>query len=97
MKNVSFDCLFESDLAKIVQKKGSSNKLKIDTLKKMVALIVKQELSKKQQKILKLYFVDGLRYNEIAKMLNVNKSTISRTKTRAFRTIEKILKYYDFR
>ena len=97
MKNVSFDCLFDSDLAKIVQKKGSSNKPKIDTLKKMVALIVKQELSKKQQKILKLYFVDGLKYNEIAKMLNVNKSTISRTKTRAFKTIEKILKYYDFR
>ncbi len=97
MKNVSFDCLFESDLAKIVQKKGSSNKLKIETLKKMVALIVKQELSKKQQKILKLYFVDGFKYNEIAKMLNVNKSTISRTKTRAFKTIEKILKYYNFR
>ena len=97
MKNMSFDCLFDSDLAKIVQKKGSSNKPKIDTLKKMVALIVKQELSKKQQKILKLYFVDGLKYNEIAKMLNVNKSTISRTKTRAFKTIEKILKYYDFR
>lgn len=97
MKNLSFDTLFESNLAKIVQKKGSSNKIKIDTLKKMVALIIKQELTEKQQKILKLYFVDNLKYSEIAKILNVNKSTISRAKTRAFKTIEKFLKYYNFR
>lgn len=97
MKNVSFDHLFEADLAKIVKKKGPSNKTKIENLKKMISLIVKQELTKKQQKILKLYFVEGFKYNQIAKILNVNKSTISRTKTRAFKTIEKILKYYDFR
>ena len=34
MKNLSFENLFESDLAKIVEKKGSSNKVKIETLKK---------------------------------------------------------------
>lgn len=97
MKNLSFEHLFESDLAKIVQKKGASNKAKIETLKKMVALIVKQELSEKQKQILKLYFIDNFKYSEIAKMLNVNKSTISRTKNRAFKSIERILKYYDFR
>lgn len=97
MKNVSYDNLFESDLAKIVQKKGASNKHKIETLKKTISLIIKQELSPKQQKILKLYFVQGFKYNQIAKILNVNKSTISRAKTRAFKTIENILKYYDFR
>ena len=97
MKNLSFEHLYESDLAKIVQKKGASNKAKIETLKKMITLIIKQELTEKQKKVLKLYFVNNFKYSEIAKMLNVNKSTISRTKTRAFKTIEKILKYYDFR
>ena len=97
MKNISFENLFESDLAKIVQKKGASNKVKIETIKKMITLIIKQELTEKQKKILKLHFVDNFKYNDIAKMLNVNKSTISRTKTRAFKAIEKILKYYDFR
>ena len=97
MKNLSFENLFESDLAKIVEKKGSSNKVKIERLKKMVALIIKQELTKRQKQILKLYFIDNFKYCEIAKMLNVNKSTISRTKDRAFKSIEKILKYYDFR
>lgn len=97
MKNLSFENLFESDLAKIVQKKGASNKVKIETLKKMITLIIKQELTEKQKKVLQLYFIYNFKYNEIAKMLNVNKSTISRIKTRAFKTIEKILKYYDFR
>ena len=96
MKNISFEQLFESDIAKIVQKKGTSNKIKIETLKRMVTLIVKQELNAKQQLILKLYFVRGLKQCQIAKILNINASTVSRTKKRALNSIYKILKYYEF-
>ena len=96
MKNVSYDYLFESDIAKIVKKKGASNAVKIETLKRMVSLIVKQELSSRQRKILDMYFVRNLKYKQIAEILNVSKSTISRTKSRALKTIYKILKYYDF-
>lgn len=96
MKNISFDYLFESDIAKIVKKKGTSNAIKIETLKRMVTLIIKQELSEKQRTILDMYFVRGLKYNQIAEILNVSKSTVSRTKSRALKTIYKILKYYDF-
>lgn len=96
MKNISFDYLFESDIAKIVKKKGTSNAIKIETLKRMVKLIVQKELSERQRTILELYFVRGLKYFQIAEILRVNKSTISRTKKRAFRTIYKILKYYEF-
>ena len=96
MKNISFDYLFESDIAKIVKKKGTSNAIKIETLKRMVTLIIKQELSEKQRTILDMYFVRGLKYNQIAEILNVSKSTVSRTKARSLKTIYKILKYYDF-
>lgn len=97
MKTVSFDYLFESDIAKIVKKKGTSNTLKLEALKKMVALIIKQELTEKQRKIIDMYFVRGMKYTQIAEILKVNKSTISRTKARALKTIERILKYYDFK
>lgn len=96
MKNISFDSLFESDIAKIVQKKGASNAVKIETLKRMVTLIVKQELTHRQKTILELYFIRRLKYYQIAEILNINKSTVSRTKKRAFKTIYKILKYCDF-
>ena len=96
MKNISFDYLFESDIAKIVKKKETSNAVKIETLKRMVKLIIKQELSEKQRTILDMYFVRRLKYNQIAAILNVSKSTVSRTKARALKTIYKILKYYDF-
>ena len=97
MKNISFDYLFESDIAKIVQKEGTSNAIKIETLKRMIALIIKQELTSRQRTILELYFVRGLKYFQIAEILNISKSSVSRTKKRAFNTIHKILKYYDFK
>ncbi len=97
MKNISFDYLFESDIAKIVQKQGTSNTVKIEALKKMIPHIIKNELTKKQRLILKLYFVKNLKYCQIAKLLKINKSTVSRTKQRAFNTIYKILKYYYFK
>ena len=62
MKNISFDYLFESDIAKIVQKQGTSNTVKIEALKKMIPHIIKNELTKKQRLILKLYFVKNLKY-----------------------------------
>lgn len=96
MKNISFDYLFESDIAKIVQKKGTSNAIKIETLKRMVALIIKKELSCRQRTILELYFIRGLKYYQISEILNIGKSTISRTKKRALNSIYRILKYYEF-
>ncbi len=96
MKNVSFDHLFESDIAKIVQKKGASNAVKIETLKRMVTLIIKHELSIRQKTILELYFVRSLKYYQIAEILNISKSTVSRTKKRALNAIYRILKYYEF-
>ena len=39
MKNISFDYLFESDIAKIVQKEGTSNSIKIETFPTYFAII----------------------------------------------------------
>ena len=96
MKNISYDYLFESDIAKIVKKKETSNAVKIETLKRMVKLIIKQELSEKQRTILDMYFVRRLKCNQIAEILSISMSTVSRTEARALKTIYKILKYYDF-
>lgn len=97
MKNISFDHIFESDAAKIVKKHGSSNTKQIEHLKRTVALIIKEELTKKQREILDMYFFRGMNCTQIAKTLKVNKSTISRTKSRGLATIAKMLKYYNFR
>lgn len=97
MKTVSFDHLFESDMLKTFKTKENSNSKKISNIKNIVFSIIKNELSEKQRKILNMYFVQKMTYSQIANQLNVNKSTVSRTKSRAFQTIYKILQYYDFR
>ena len=94
MKNVSFDSLFEADHAKLVSNKESSNSSTLLNLKKIVAKIINSELTEKQKQIIDLYFVKQLPYSKIAEILKINKSTISRTKSRAIKIISKILKYY---
>lgn len=96
MNKVSYNNLFDSDLFKLVKQSDSSNSVKINTLKKLVAEIIKNELTEKQRQILDMYFVRRMSYTQIAEILKVNKSTISRTKSRAFKTIANILKYYNF-
>lgn len=97
MKTVSFDNLFESEMLKTSKTIENSNSTKISNLKHIVISIIKNELSEKQRAILDMYFVKKMNCSQIANQLNVNKSTISRTKSRAFQTIYKILKYYNFR
>lgn len=97
MKILSFDHLFESNMLKISKTKENSNSTKISNIKNIVLSIIKNELSEKQKNILNMYFVQKMNYSQIANQLNINKSTVSRTKSRAFQTIYKILKYYDFR
>lgn len=97
MKTVSFDNLFESEMLKTSKTIENSNSTKISNLKNIVMSIIKNELSEKQRTVLDMYFVKKMNCSQIANQLNVNKSTISKTKSRAFQTIYKILKYYDFR
>lgn len=97
MKTLSFDHLFESNMLKISKTKENSNSTNISNIKNIVFSIIKNELSEKQKNILNMYFVQKMNYSQIANQLNVHKSTVSRTKSRAFQTIYKILQYYDFR
>lgn len=97
MKTLSFDHLFESNMLKTSKTRENSNSTKISNIKNIVISIIKNELSEKQKNILNMYFIQKMNYSQIANQLNVNKSTISRTKSRAFQTIYRILQYYDFR
>ncbi|MBE6838812.1 MAG: sigma-70 family RNA polymerase sigma factor [Ruminococcus sp.] len=56
--------------------------------------IIKSELSEKQRKYIILYYYKGLKIDEIAKQSGVNKSTVSRTLSRARANIARRMKYY---
>ena len=54
---------------------------------------MESELTPRQMQILKLYFIDGEKQCEIAEMLGVNKSTVSRTISRGKTRLHRCLKY----
>ena len=97
MRIVSFDHLFESDMAKLAKLAENSNSEKIQTLKRMVSLVILEELSDRQREVLDMYFNQKMNFSQIARTLKVNKSTVSRIKTCAFNKIRRILKYYNVR
>ena len=97
MRNVSFDNLFESDMAKLVKPAENSNSEKIQTLKRMLSQVIIGELSDRQREVLEMHFTQKMNFSQIAKTLKVNKSTVSRIKTCAFNKIHRILKYYNVR
>ena len=62
-------------------------------LKKAVAVILERELTKRQRECLKLFYLEDMTQEEIAKHLKLNQSTVSRHLVSAKRICEKILSY----
>lgn len=60
---------------------------------KAVIMAIYEELTDRQREVLLLYYFEGKTTIEIAKMLGVNKSSVSRLLSRAKMRIEKVLKY----
>ena len=61
--------------------------------KNAVIMAIDEELTHKQREVLLLYYFEGKSTIEIAKMLGINKSSVSRLLSRAKMRIEKVLKY----
>lgn len=87
----------KEEYALLTASNGKSNDQQLFRLKEAVAKVIQNELTKRQCEILDLYFFQNKSVEEIAALLNVNKSTISRTKNRAIDKIKRFLQYYTFR
>ncbi|MDE7279532.1 MAG: sigma-70 family RNA polymerase sigma factor [Oscillospiraceae bacterium] len=61
---------------------------------KIMRNIIENELSERQRQMIALYYFNRINIPEIAKMLNVNRSTVSRTISRGRRNIMEKMKYF---
>ena len=61
--------------------------------KKAAMIALAEELTDKQKKYYVMYHLNNLSIPEIAEMEGVNKSTVSRTITRAAKRLAKVLRY----
>lgn len=61
--------------------------------KKAVIIAFNEELTEKQKLYYTMYHLQGISIPKIASMLGVNRSTVSRTITRARRKLARVLRY----
>lgn len=96
IKYVSFDACKEyiAD-ASINTSKDNGDCLK--SAKNVLSHIIAEQLSERQKQVALLYFFERKNIPQIAQLLEVNKSTVSRTLARALKNINDRMKYYRLR
>ncbi len=95
-KQLSFD-LMENYLQEISAGQDSDNRRQIAKAKRLLRQVIQNDLTPRQREMVLLYFAEHRNMSEIAGLLQVNKSTVSRTIKRALNKLYKYLRYYNFR
>ena len=75
----------------------TDNARQLAALKRILEQVVAHRLTDRQREILILYYYKRHKIPEIAETLGVNKSTVSRTLTRAVDNLKRYLEFYAIR
>ena len=81
------------DLTVWLRENADDNKERLERLHKNLRRAREQELTRCQQQVLELHYEQGLSVTEIAHLLGVNPSTVSRTMRRAHERLRRCLQY----
>ncbi len=63
-------------------------------IKKILPLVIQNQLTQRQREILLLYFFHQKKQTEIGFILGIDKSSVSRTLKRAIQNLKKFIQYY---
>lgn len=81
------------DFAAWMREQAEDNSDQLNRLRRNLRKAREQELTPRQRQMLQMYFDDGQSMVEIADVLGVNRSTVSRTLMRARRRLYRCLRY----
>lgn len=92
MKTISYD-LCEAFLGKLDEEQEDEPRNRRELLR-LMRRVIDQALTSRQKTMIDLHFYEGHTVTEIAQMLGLNKSTVSRTLKRAVGNLKKYMMYY---
>lgn len=96
MNNTPFDTRSSEwigDMTVWLRENSEDNSLQLERLRRNLRLAREKELTPRQRHLLQLHYEQQLSVTEIAKLLDVNASTVSRTLTRARNRLRHYLQY----
>lgn len=75
--------------------RGGDNRGEIERMKRILKRAIRHELTDRQRYCITMYYLEGLKMTEIARSLNLSKSTVSRHISAATRKLRNIASYYE--
>lgn len=75
--------------------RGGDNRPDRERMKRILKRAIRHELTDRQRDCLIRYYLEGMQMTEIARSLNLSKSTVSRHISAATRKLRKIASYYQ--
>lgn len=72
---------------------AGDNEESLERLHRNLSRAIQNELTPRQQEVLRLFLYEGLRNHEIATRLGVRSSTVTRTYVRALKRLQRVLQY----
>lgn len=92
-KDLMYERYLEKNLFDLWRKEnGETNELALEHLKNCISVAISEVLTEKQRQCLRFY-LSGYNQNEIAQMLGVNNSTVSRNISRGLDKLLSRIKY----
>ena len=96
MERISLDARggqWLADLASCERENAPTNDEQLERLRRNLRLARRQVLTERQRQVLELYYDHGLTMGQIALKLHLNRSTVSRTLSRAKNRLYNSLRY----
>lgn len=78
-----------------LSQRGSTNRPERERMRKILIRAIRHELTDRQRDCLTMYYLEGIKMKDIAVMLNLSKSTVSRHIHSATRKLRKVASYYQ--
>ena len=75
--------------------RGADNRPEIARMKRLLRRAIRYELTDRQRECLTLHYLEGMQMTEIARSLDLSKSTVSRHIAAAKRKLRHIASYYE--
>ena len=92
-RNTAYDLIDLGSLQHWQKTIGGDNSRRLERLVHYLPIAIAEELTPRQQQLLRMFYYDGKTVTVIARELAVNKSTVSRTLHRAQERLRKSLRY----
>lgn len=93
MTNIAYDPFGRGGLEQWLRHAAGDNEARRQRLHRNLQRAMERELTPRQQEMMRLRFGEGYSVTDIAQQLGVNKSTVSRSITRAQEKLRRFLVY----